>query len=127
MLNEIYKSILETDRAPIFVCDVNDIILYMNRSAIARMSKRGGEALIGKSVLDCHNENSRSIIHQVVAWFRESPENNMVFTYHNDKENKDVYMVALRNECGELIGYYEKQEFRTPETARPYDFSHSLI
>ena len=34
--------------------------------------------------------------------------------YYNYKQNKDVYMVALRD--GEkLIGYYEKHEFRNRE------------
>lgn len=35
-------------------------------------------------------------------------------------ESKDVYMVALRDE-GELIGYYEKHEYRNAETMKPYD------
>ena len=35
--------------------------------------------------------------------------------------NKDVYMIALRNYRGELIGYYEKHEYRTPETEKPYE------
>ena len=30
-------------------------------------------------------------------------------------------MVALRDENGELIGYYEKHEYRTPETMKLYD------
>ena len=42
--------------------------------------------------------------------------------YHDDKENKDVYMIALRNEEGNLIGYYEKHEYRNPETQSPYQF-----
>lgn len=36
-------------------------------------------------------------------------------------------MVALRNEAGELIGYYEKHEYRTSEAAPIYDFSRSLV
>ena len=34
--------------------------------------------------------------------------------------NKDVYMVALRDE-GKLIGYYEKHEYRNVETMKQYD------
>ena len=30
-------------------------------------------------------------------------------------------MVALRDEKEELIGYYEKHEYRNPETAKFYD------
>jgi hypothetical protein len=30
-------------------------------------------------------------------------------------------MVALRDDAGKLIGYYEKHEFRNPETMKMYD------
>ena len=43
--------------------------------------------------------------------FHVSPEHNMVYTFHNAKQNKDVYMVALR-EGTKLIGYYEKHEYK---------------
>ena len=52
---------------------------------------------------------------------------NIVYTFHNDKQNKDVYMVALRDSNKKLIGYYEKHEYRDRETADLYDFSQSLI
>ena len=42
------------------------------------------------------------------------------------KQKKDIYMVALRDENGQLIGYYEKHEYRNPEMAKMYDFSCSL-
>ena len=40
---------------------------------------------------------------------------------NNDEENKDVYTVALRDDDGNLIGYYEKHEYRNNETAKLYD------
>jgi DUF438 domain-containing protein len=94
----------------------------MNPTAIARYQKWGGAALIGKSLLDCHNPNSSKMIKKVVLWFAKSKENNIVYTSYNEKENKDVYMVALRDEDGTLIGYYEKHEYRNAETAKLYDF-----
>lgn len=94
----------------------------MNPTAIARYQKRGGAALIGKSLLDCHNPNSAKMIKKVVLWFAKSKENNIVYTSYNEKENKDIYMVALRDEDGTLIGYYEKHEYRNAETAKLYDF-----
>lgn len=45
-----------------------------------------------------------------------------MYTYHNEKENKDVYMVALRDSEKKLIGYYEKHEYRDRETEQPYRF-----
>lgn len=62
------------------------------------------------------------MIKKVVLWFAKSKENNILYTTRNEKENKDVYMVALRDEDGTLIGYYEKHEYRNVETAVPYDF-----
>jgi hypothetical protein len=44
-----------------------------------------------------------------------------VHTFRNEKENKDVYMIALRDDEGELIGYYEKHEYRNIETMKLYD------
>lgn len=83
-------------------------------------AKRGGDKLIGRSLLDCHNPESRDRIQQVVDWFAADESYNIVYTFHNEKQNKDVYMVALRDE-GKLIGYYEKHEYRNSETMKPYD------
>lgn len=44
------------------------------------------------------------------------------YSNYNEKENKDVYMVALRDAQGELIGYYEKHEYRNCEAAELYKF-----
>lgn len=80
--------------------------------------------MLGKSLLDCHNSASRERIEQVLSWFRESDTHNIIYTFYNEKENKDVYMVALRDEDNCLIGYYEKHEYRNRETGSLYDFSH---
>ena len=81
---------------------------------------RGGDKLIGRSLLDCHNPESKDKIQQVVDWFAVDESHNIVYTFHNEKQNKDVYMVALRDE-GKLIGYYEKHEYRNAETMKQYD------
>ncbi len=44
----------------ITVCDKDGVILDMNDKAAATLEKDGGRALIGKNLLDCHNEPSRS-------------------------------------------------------------------
>ena len=35
-LNEIYKSVLEADRAAVVICDLEHTIIYMNPTAIRR-------------------------------------------------------------------------------------------
>lgn len=121
-LSKYFKSIVDQDQCAVVICSMEHEILYMNHAARMRYAKRGGEGLVGKSLLDCHNPQSVEMIKKVVSWFAESAEHNRIYTFHNEKENKDVYMVALRDEDGSLIGYYEKHEYRDQETAKRYDF-----
>lgn len=121
-LSKFFKSVIEQDRCAVVICNLQHEIIYMNPAAIARYSKSGGEKLIGKSLLTCHNEKSKEMIEKTIEWFKKSTDNNLVYTYRNEKENKDVYMVALRTDDGTLIGYYEKHEYRSRETMKLYDF-----
>jgi PAS domain-containing protein len=119
-LYNFFKSVLEQDRSPVVLCDLEHTIVYMNPSAMDHYQKRGGAALLGANLLDCHNAASQALIRQVVAWFAQSPEHNLVYTFRNEDEKKDVYMVALRDSDNQLIGYYEKHEYRNRETMRLY-------
>ena len=121
-LSPYFKSIIDVDRCAVVICNLEHEIIYMNPAACARYAKRGGEGLVGKSLLDCHNAASREMIRKVVEWFRESGDHNIIYTFRNEKENKDVYMVALRDGSGALIGYYEKHEYRNLETEPLYHF-----
>jgi PAS domain-containing protein len=117
---EFYKSIIDQDRCAVVICNLDHEIIYMNPSAIDHYAKRGGAKLLGQSLLACHNEESCRKIQQVIDWFASSPEHNLVYTFHNEKQNKDGYIVALRS-GDTLIGYYEKHEFRDPESMKMYD------
>lgn len=123
VLYPYFKSIIDMDQCAVVVCNLVHEIIYMNPAAAERYAKWGGEALLGRSLLDCHSPGSGEIIQKVVDWFRSDSSNNIIYTSRNDKENKDVYMVALRDEEGSLIGYYEKHEYRNQETKSFYDFS----
>lgn len=116
-----FKSVLDQDRAPVVLCDLEDTIVYMNDAAVENYAKRGGIALMGQSLKNCHSPQANALIDKVVAWFAADPTHNLVYTFHNEKKNKDVYMVALRDDDGTLIGYYEKHEFRAKETMKQYD------
>lgn len=111
-LENYFKSVIDHDTSPIVICDTEDIIIYMNPSAVERYKKRGGAELIGKNLLNCHNDNSVKIIKKITDGFKTKSIDDIYFTYHNKKDNCDVFMVALRDRNGELIGYYEKHESR---------------
>ena len=117
---QFFQSMIDQDRASVVICNLKHEIIYMNPSAVISYGKRVGDKLIGRSLLDCHNPESGDKIQQVVDWFAADESHNLVYTHHNEKQNKDVYMVALREE-GKLIGYYEKHEYRSEETMKQYD------
>ena len=116
MLDLLFKSVIDHDTAAVVICDMQSEIVYMNPAAIARYHAD----LTGRSLKDCHNAKSNEMIDRVIGWFGERRENNIIFTYRNEKENKDVYMVALRDGDGNLLGYNEKHEYRTPDASAPY-------
>lgn len=122
-----FKSVLEYDRASVVLCDLEHTIVYMNPAAKEHYAKYGGEKLVGRNLMNCHAPSSRQQILRVLDWFSQSEYNNMIFTTHSDSQNRDIYMVALRDDEKKLIGYYEKHEYRDLETAQCYDFSHSLV
>lgn len=122
-LSKFFKSVIDQDQCVVVICNLEHEIIYMNPAAISRYAKSGGAELVGKSLLNCHNEESIAMIHKVLDWFGESREHNRIYSFRNEKENKDVYMIALRDEDGTLIGYYEKHEFRNVETQQPYCFN----
>ena len=122
-LSNYFKSIIDQDQCSVVICNLEHEIIYMNPAAVERYGKRGGAGIVGQSIFACHNRQSEELIRQVVDWFAESTAHNRIYTFHNEKENRDVYMIALRDEAGTLIGYYEKHECRNGETESMYRFS----
>lgn len=96
-LTPYFKSIIDQDVASVVICNLKHEIIYMN-------------------------PKSKEIIEKVVAWFEEDKEHNRIHTFYNEKQAKDVYMVALRDEDGTLIGYYEKHEYRARDEEPYYNF-----
>ena len=118
-----FQSLIDQDKSAVVICNLQHQIIYMNPAAVERYGKRGGAGIVGQSIFACHNRQSEELIRQVVDWFAESTAHNRIYTFHNEKENRDVYMIALRDEAGTLIGYYEKHECRNAETEAMYRFS----
>lgn len=116
MINKYFKSIVDQTEEPIVICDLDFKILYMNDNAITNYNKNS----VGKSLRDCHNEQSNQKMEQILDWFKKDIKNNKVYTYHSNKSNRDTYIVALRDENKELIGFYEKHISRNVETKEKY-------
>ena len=77
-MEQLFKSILDQDKAPIVVCDMNSIIVYMNPSAITRYKKD----LTGKSLRNCHPASANEQIEKVLDWFGKNHHNNIENIYY---------------------------------------------
>ena len=119
MLHSLFKSMIDQDRAPVVLCDLSSVIVYMNPAAIAMYH---GD-LTGTDLGKCHNAESNRKIERVLAWFGESAENNCIHTVYSQARQTDIYMVALRDENGVLIGYYEKHESRVKDDTPFYAYT----
>jgi PAS domain-containing protein len=121
-LNQYFKSLVDQDPDPIVICDLEHRIIYMNPTAVSQFANRGGAALLGKNLLDCHPPRAVEMINKTLEWFGQSRENNIVHSSYNPAKQRDTYMIAMRSEDGSLIGYYEKHVYRTTDTTEFYKF-----
>lgn len=111
-LTTYFKGIIDANEKPIVVCNTEHIIIYMNPAAVKQYQKRGGADLVGKSIFDCHNPHTKELIKKNVQAMKKDKSLNKIFEFHKnwDGANDDVYCAAIRDDSGELIGYYEKFE-----------------
>lgn len=96
--------LLDSLKDPLVFVDTDHIIRYMNKAAIADFEE--GAALIGRSVLDCHNENSQRQIIEILALMRAGEDERLI----TDNEKQRIFMRAVRDPNGTLLGYYERYE-----------------
>ena len=99
----LMAAILDSLKDPLLFADTEHTIRYMNRAAIAYYSE--GESLIGRSLLDCHNEQSQQII-EILAAMQAGEEERLI----TDNDKHRIYMRAVRGADGQVLGYYERYE-----------------
>lgn len=94
--------LLDSLKDPFVFADTDHVVRYLNREAIARH----GEELLGTSIFDCHNERSNETIRQVFERMKSGLDEELI----TDNDRHKIYMRAVRDEAGELLGYYERYE-----------------
>ena len=104
MKNEFYKALLNSMKNPVLVADTNHIVLYMNTAAIKHYEE--GKKLLGNNLLECHNEESQKMMIDILAEMENGLEEKLI----TDNEKFRIYMRAVRDDNGKLIGYYERYE-----------------
>ena len=78
-ISPFFRSIVDADIAPIVICETDHTIVYLNPAAAKRYASMGGMQLIGRSLLECHNNESSERIRDIVNWFEIGSDNNRVF------------------------------------------------
>lgn len=102
-MEEFLKAILDALDIEIVFVDTTHTIRFMNKYAVNNYKDRFGNNLIGKSIFNCHNDNSKRLILQGFLELLKGKDKVLVFENEKVKE----YMVGVRNENGTLLGYFE--------------------
>jgi DUF438 domain-containing protein len=100
----VLAAILDSFDTPVQFVTPDHIIRYMNKAAITHFKE--GETLLGRSLMDCHNEQSQVVIREVLAALRDGESERLI----TDKPEQRIYMRAVRDSSGAVIGYYERYE-----------------
>jgi transcriptional regulator with PAS, ATPase and Fis domain len=85
----------------ITVCDTEGIILELNDAAIEAFHDDGGEQLLGANVLDCHPEQARAQLEQMMA----TQQANM-YTIEKQGKKKLIYQAPWFRD-GKYTGFME--------------------
>jgi len=100
----VLECLLDSMKDPVVFVDVQHVIRYTNRAAIA--AQEGGANLVGRSLFDCHSDASKGTILANVERLRSGEEEILV----SQDSKQRILMRAVRDERGELVGYYERYE-----------------
>jgi transcriptional regulator with PAS, ATPase and Fis domain len=96
------------------VTDEKGIIIYMNEKAEKTFEKWGGKELLGKSMLNCHNSNSQSIIQRLIS----KSESN-TYTIEKNGVKKMIYQTWYSNGIiGGLVEFSIEVPFDLPHFKR---------
>ncbi len=100
----LLEAMLNSLKDPFLYADLDHIIRYMNTSAAAHYDR--GKGLIGTSLLDCHSPESGKIILEIFEDMKMGLDERII----TDNETHRIYMRAVRDPEGSLMGYYERYE-----------------
>ncbi|MFC1619987.1 PAS domain-containing protein [Candidatus Neomarinimicrobiota bacterium] len=109
-------AILNSIDHPVLFVDTDHVIRFSNTAADKYYGKLGYSDLLDKSIFDWHNPDSSRIIRQVFQAFLDG-EDECYLTTNDDGFR--VYMRAVRDADGQLLGYYERYEAAAEYRSEP--------
>ena len=118
-MTEFFKGIVDTEEDPIVICDLDYKIIYVNPSAIEYYKKAG--EMTGKHLHTFLDEEMMSKVTMTLEWFKEDVFHDCILAVRDKRNNTDIYMCAMRDENGELIGFCSRHRSRINDEAAPYE------
>ena len=100
----LMAAILDSLKAPLLFADTQHVTRYMNKAAIAYYEE--GTSLIGRSLMDCHNEQSQKMMVDILEAMHNGEDERLI----TDNEKHRIFMRAVRDPQGRVLGYYERYE-----------------
>ena len=122
-LKEYFRCIIDAAERPLVLCDTDFRVIYTNKKAEELYEARLSHKLMGNSARALLSEEELTRVDAAVEWFKESTENNKVFVRHSVSDNTDVYIKAVRDDEGEVIGFYNYLDYRNAETGKEFDLN----
>ena len=101
---DLMSAFLDSLKDPFVFVDTQHVIRYMNR--VARERYKGRPAEVGRSIFACHNEDSNKTILEVFSRLKQGLDEEII----TDNEGWRIFMRAVRDRDGNLLGYYERYE-----------------
>jgi PAS domain-containing protein len=100
----LLRAILDSLKDPVLFADTEHQTRFMNQAALQHYDE--GEELMGRSLLDCHNERSQQMIIEILEAMHAGEDERLI----TDTSEHRIYMRAVRDPDGRLLGYYERYE-----------------
>jgi len=99
-----FQELLDSFKNPVLFADTGHVVRYANRAA--QQFYPDGDQLIGRSLFDCHNQQSQQQMVDILQQMEAGLDEVLI----TDNEKRRIYMRAVRSRSGELRGYYERFE-----------------
>ncbi len=91
--DQLQDTLLDRLQAGVTIADAKGRIVYLNDLAAAHYADRGGRALVGTHLDDCHNAQSQAKIREIYA--RHRGGDTMPTRYYEEKEDGRAQSIVL--------------------------------
>ncbi|WP_303722428.1 PAS domain-containing protein [Malonomonas rubra] len=101
---DFFCYLLDSFKNPVLFADTGHMVRYANKAA--KQFYPAGDKLVGRSLLGCHNQKSQARMIEILQRMEEGLDEVLI----TDNEKRRIYMRAVRDTSGALLGYYERFE-----------------